>query len=101
MLSIYPACFFKEDKGYSVVFPDLNWLATCGETEDEAMNMAVDCLAGYLYMAERDGEEVPSPSSRKDISLKKIAKELNVNPKDGYVNMVAVDVEDYAKNHFG
>ena len=24
MLSIYPACFFKEDNGYSVIFPDLN-----------------------------------------------------------------------------
>ena len=32
MLSIYPACFFKEDNGYSVVFPDLNWLATCGDS---------------------------------------------------------------------
>ncbi len=32
MLSVYPACFFKEDDGcYSVVFPDLNGLSTCGE----------------------------------------------------------------------
>ena len=49
MLSAYPACFFKEESGYSVVFPDLNDLSTCGETLDESLRMAVDCLAGYLY----------------------------------------------------
>ena len=27
MLSMYPACFYKEDEGYSVIFPDLNYLA--------------------------------------------------------------------------
>lgn len=47
MLSIYPACFFKEKNGYTVVFPDLN-LSTCGETLDESIAMAVDCLAGHL-----------------------------------------------------
>ena len=100
MLSIYPACFFKEKKGYSVVFPDLNWLATCGSSENEAMRRAVDCLAGYLYMLEKDGDPIPVPSPMKSISLKKIAKELDANEKDAFVNMVSVDVEDYAKNHF-
>ena len=74
MLSIYPACFFKEENGYSVVFPDLNWLATCGETENEAMSMAVDCLAGYLYTLEKDNEQAPAASAMKDVSLEKIAK---------------------------
>ena len=63
MLSAYPACFFKEENGYSVIFPDLNHLATCGETLDEALAMAVDCLAGYLYWMEEDGESAPPPSS--------------------------------------
>ena len=45
MLSIYPACFFKEDNGYSVIFPDLNYLATQGDTLEDAVAMAVDCLA--------------------------------------------------------
>ena len=40
MLSIYPACFFKEENGYSVIFPDLDDLATCGENLEEAMTMA-------------------------------------------------------------
>lgn len=100
MLSIYPACFFKEEDAYSVVFPDLNWLATCGKTEHEAMNMAVECLAGYLYMLELDGEVLPIASDMKDISLDVIAKELDVDNEGAFINMVSVDVEEYAKNHF-
>lgn len=100
MLSVYPACFFKEDEGYSVIFPDLNWLATCGKDENEAMSMAVDCLAGYLYTSWLDGEDVPRPSSIKDVSLSKVAGELGFDDFDGFVTMVSVDVMDYARSHF-
>lgn len=100
MLSIYPACFFKEESGYSVVFPDLNWLATCGETENEAMSMAVDCLAGYLYTLKNDGEQFPAASAMKDMSLEKVAKELDADTTNAFVSMVSVDVAEYAKTHF-
>ena len=96
MLSIYPACFFKEDNVYSVVFPDLNYLSTCGENEQEAMEMAVDCLAGYLF----SGGEAVTALEMKDISLEKVAEELDVDAKDGYVTKVSVDVKEYAKIHF-
>ena len=100
MLSIYPACFFKEENGYSVVFPDLNWLATCGETENEAMSMAIDCLAGYLYTLKNDGEQFPAASAMKDVSLEKVAKELDADTTNAFVSMVSVDVAEYAKTHF-
>ena len=100
MLSIYPACFFKEESGYSVVFPDLNWLSTCGETENEAMSMAVDCLAGYLYTLKNDGEQFPAASAMKDVSLEKVAKELDADTTNAFVSMVSVDVAEYAKTHF-
>ena len=100
MLSIYPACFFKEENGYSVVFPDLNWLATCGETENESMSMAVDCLAGYLYTLKNDGEQFPAASAMKDVSLEKVAKELDADTTNAFVSMVSVDVAEYAKTHF-
>ena len=100
MLSIYPACFFKDETGYSVVFPDLNWLATNGRTEEEALNMAVDCLAGYLYTSDKCGDKVPKPSAMSDISLVTIANELDVNKDDAFINMVSVDVSEYAKEHF-
>lgn len=37
MLSIYPACFFKEENHYSVIFPDFNYLSTCGDSLQDAM----------------------------------------------------------------
>ncbi len=97
MLSAYPACFYKEHEGgYSVIFPDLNHLGTCGDTFEEALQMAVDCLAGYLFDLKVNGEEYPKPS---EIG--------NINPDEEYdeyqevfINMVTVDVEEYAKTHF-
>jgi predicted RNase H-like HicB family nuclease len=97
MVSTYPACFFKEDNVYSVVFPDLNWLATSGNTEIEAMNNAVECLAGYLYMLKVDNDTIPSPSSIKDINLKSVAKELDADARDAFVNLVSVDIDVYAE----
>lgn len=97
MLSAYPACFYKESEGgYSVIFPDLNHLATQGETLEEAFAMAIDCLAGYLYECKLSGDAVPAPT-----------KLQNINPDDEYdeyeeafVNIVTVDVEEYARLHF-
>lgn len=100
MLSIYPACFFKEEDGYSVVFPDLNWLATCGKTETEAMNMAVDCLAGYLYTLIKNGEPIPAASAMKDVPLKEIARDLDAESSEAFVTLVSVDVKEYASRHF-
>ncbi len=97
MLSVYPACFYEEKEGgYSVIFPDLNHLATCGNTLPEAIENAVDVLAGALYSAKLDGEKWSEPS---DISS------INVNDeydeyKSAFVNLVSVDVEEYARKHF-
>lgn len=100
MLSAYPACFFKEESGYSVVFPDLSDLSTCGETLDEALRMAVDCLAGYLYWLKKDGETAPTPSPVDAIRLADVAAELEVPTEGAFVNIITVDVEEYAKTHF-
>lgn len=97
MLSMYPACFYEEENGsYSVIFPDLNHLATCGDNLTDAMNMAVDCLAGYLYSLKIDKEEIPAPSDLKSIDVNSEYDEY----KSAFVNMVAVDVDEYSKKHF-
>jgi len=96
---MYPACFFKEENGYSVIFPDLG-LATCGETMDEAMLMAVDCLAGRLHWLKKDGDPIPKPSPMGSIDLAAVSSNLEIEPEEAFVNMVSVDVETYAKEHF-
>lgn len=101
MLSAYPACFFKEEPGYSVIFPDLNYLSTCGDTIEDVFAMAVDCLAGYLFEAKKDGDVIPFPSALQSVSLEDVAQELELNNyQNAFVNIVTVDVEEYAKTHF-
>ena len=101
MLSIYPACFFKEENGYSVIFPDLDGLATCGENLEEALSMAVDCLAGYLYSLKQEGEAAPAPSDIQAVSMERVARELEIDDvQECFVNLVSVDVASYAKAHF-
>ncbi len=100
MLSAYPACFFKESDGYSVIFPDLNDLATCGDTLDDALTMAVDCLASYLYWNMQDGENVPDASPITAIDPASVARKLDFNYDEAFVNLVTVDVAEYAKVHF-
>ena len=96
MLSIYPACFYKEKEGgYSVIFPVLG-IATCGDTFEEAMTMAVDCLAGYLYAAKIDNEEIPNPPKAEDIDINAEYDEY----ESAFINFVTVDVDEYAKKHF-
>lgn len=104
MLCAYPACFIKEETGYSVLFPDLG-TATCGETLDEAMRMAVDCLAGVLYLMKKDGETPPTPSQPGEVEPAKVLAELYGEGEepplsDAFVNMITVDVEEYARRHF-
>lgn len=102
MLSMYPACFYKEDTGYSVIFPDLNFLATQGDSFEDTMAMAVDCLAGYLYAAQRDGEKLPAPSALADVDPVEVSRELDPDLPVGeaIVNLVSVDMAEYAKKHF-
>jgi len=96
MLRIYPACFYREKNGQvSVVFPDLAYRATYGNDVDEAMKMAVDLLASYIFTLEQEGSEIKRPSDISEIRL-----DNTFDYKEGFVSLVSVDVEEYAKNHF-
>lgn len=97
MLSAYPAYFYEEyEGGYSVIFPDLNHLATQGDNLNEALEMAIDCLAGYLYILEKEGKKAPLPSDLKNLNVDNEYTEY----KTAFINMVTVDVAEYAKLHF-
>lgn len=99
MLSAYPACFIKEEDGYSVIFPDLD-IATCGDDLEEALTMAVDCLAFYLYSIDPENEIIPPASNPADIDPQEILDELEVTSDETFVNIVTVDVEKYAEANF-
>lgn len=102
MLSIYPACFFKEENGYSVIFPDLG-IATCGDNLEDSVAMAIDCLAGYIYSCQECNDCYPPASHLQDINILSIAKEIyddDTDYSEAFVNMISVDVATYAKEHF-
>lgn len=58
---IYPAVFYPEEDGrYSVIFPDLNDLATYGDNLADAFAMAQEACGQYLFTSLRDGEKIPA-----------------------------------------
>jgi phage protein len=69
---IYPAFFYKDNDGYSVVFKDLE-LATSGATLQEALLMAEEALTGRVYLILQDGETLPKASDIENIQKPKEA----------------------------
>ena len=58
----YIAFIHKEpDSVYGVSFPDLPGCISAGDTIDEAVQNAVEALAGHVRMLEADGDPVPAP----------------------------------------
>ena len=87
---VYPAIFTsEEDGGYSIVFPDIEGCFTCGDNLIDGMQMAQDALALVLYEYEKENREIPVPSERTDIQLK----------KDEFVNYIACDTMEYRKRY--
>jgi predicted RNase H-like HicB family nuclease len=58
----YIAFIHKEpDSVYGVSFPDLPGCISAGETIDDAVQNAVEALAGHVRMLKADGDPVPAP----------------------------------------
>ena len=98
---VYPAVFYEEEGKISVIFPDLGNLATFGDNVAYAMRMAQDACGLYLFTALRDGETLPVPSSLKDIHPAAILKDIEIESavNNAFVNMVLVDMTEYARQH--
>ena len=98
---VYPAVFYEEEGKISAIFPDLVNLATFGDNVADAMHMAQDACGLYLFTALRDGEPLPAPSALSEISSAAILEELEMESAvdSAFVNMVLVDMTEYARQH--
>ncbi|MBW9216941.1 type II toxin-antitoxin system HicB family antitoxin [Anoxybacillus sp. ST70] len=67
---IYPAIFDYDSDGICVEFPDLPGCFTCGDTEEEVLQMEKEALALHLYGLEQENEVIPGPSKLSDIPSK-------------------------------
>lgn len=101
----YPAIFYKEDNGgYSVIFPDINnGTATQGDNLEDALAMAIDCLAVCLHGMFLDGEQIPEPTELNNLSEDIIIDMLDDPHYDKsrvFINIISVNVAEYAEKHF-
>jgi predicted RNase H-like HicB family nuclease len=85
---IYPAIFDpSQDGGYTVTFPDLPGCVTEGDDLGETLRMAAEAMALYLYCAEEDGDEIPTPSEPAHVSFPEDASD------DAFVTLVVAGTE--------
>ena len=93
----FPAIFNCTQEGISVTFPDLPGCVTCANDYAEAVQMAHDCLSGWLYISERDNEAIPEPSD--PLKLKGNLKDTQiVVPVEVFMPVVRSKFEDKAVN---
>ena len=90
MKLVYPACFYKEKSGYSVVIPDLLGCCTQWDTLEEAIQMAEDAALGWLLTALEENEEIPKPTEIKDIKLEY---------EKGFVSLLLLDISAYSEKY--
>ncbi|NCC97796.1 MAG: type II toxin-antitoxin system HicB family antitoxin [Synergistales bacterium] len=68
----YPAIFeFYDDGGIGVFFPDLPGCVSCGDDEEDAIEMAKEALGGHLFCMIEDSDPIPTASKIRDINLEK------------------------------
>lgn len=96
----YPAAFLEEaDGGYSVIFQDSLGGCTCGDNIDEAMEMAMECLALVIDDYISEGRDLPKPEK---MDVQEVLKGLDLEDEGlgGFINYVGVEYESYSKEHF-
>ena len=65
---IFPCVFiYKESGGIGIYFPDLDGCTSFGEDEQMACYNAKEALSLHLYGMEQDEDDIPEPSSIRNI----------------------------------
>ena len=87
---IYPATYEYEDNGtISVYFPDIDNCFTIGETIEECLSNAKECLELFVETELEEGKQLPNPSKYDDITGNKflvIADVENMKKQNKAVN---------------
>ncbi len=91
MKLIYPAIFSPcmEKEGYTVEVPDLPGCVTEGDDLADAIEMATDAASGWILGELEDGNNIPSPSQRRDIQT----------DDDSFINMLVLDMDAYSEKY--
>ena len=87
MKYVYSAILYADDGKVSVTVPDLPGCHTYGEDEADALFMAQDAIAMWLWNAENTGIAIP-----------KASKCLESKPNE-QVTLIAADTNEYRRQH--
>ncbi|WP_242848100.1 type II toxin-antitoxin system HicB family antitoxin [Ruminococcus sp. HUN007] len=87
----YPACFYPNDTGFTVIIPDLPGCVTEGKEITEAFEMAVDCASGWVLTELEDGNPIPKASDIQTITADEYP--------DGFTTMIVLDMDSYAEKY--
>ncbi len=85
----FPAVFEPSGTGYGVYFPDLPGCVSYGDTFEEAQKEAAEALGLHIYGMEKDGEEIPLPSTN---------PEVDPETAPGYLVSIVTVFPDIVKN---
>ena len=94
MFITYPAIFYKnkDNDGYTVVFPDLEYGATEGRNETEAVQMAQDYIGSWLYEDYLKNNTLPKSSSIENITVE---DDEFSDMSHSFVKVIEVDLKEY------
>ena len=98
MFVTYPAIFYKnkENEGYTVVFPDLEYGSTEGRNETESVQMAQDYIGSWLYEDYLENNAFPKSSRLDEITLE---NDEFSDISHSFVKLIEVDLKEYVRNH--
>lgn len=88
---IYPACFYPNDNGFTVVVPDMPGCVTEGQNFSEAIEMAVDAASGWVLDCIESGETIPKATMN--------TKDIKLEYPDGIINFIVLDIDSYAEKY--
>lgn len=91
MKLVYPACFYPDEDGYTVVVPDLKGCVTEGRDFAEAWEMGVDAASGWVLTSLEEGKKIPEASNQEDITADEY--------ENGFVNLIVLDMDSYAEKY--
>ena len=98
MFVTYPAIFYKnkDNEGYTVVFPDLEYGSTEGRNETEAVQMAQDYIGSWLYEDYVENNALPKSSRLDEITVE---DDEYSDMSHSFVKLIEVDLKEYVRNH--
>jgi antitoxin HicB len=91
----------EDGGGYVAVFPDLPGCMSDGDTPQEAVENAMDALAGWMEVQQERGVEIPQPGAAADRVTNKIKSLLDAlknvieyaDAADGHIELLEQTLE--------